>query len=68
MAARILSGFLGSSIIGMKAIVLTSNLAHVYKGTLADRATKVEAIKDQQNNHWINNIELDGGVEPPDWS
>lgn len=48
--------------------MFTSKLAHVYKGTLADKATKVEEIKDQQNNHWINNIEIDGGVEPPNWS
>jgi hypothetical protein len=51
MAARTLSGFDGSNIIGIKAIVLTSRAAQVYNGILADKATKVDKNKDQQNNH-----------------
>ena len=68
IAARIASGLFGSSIIGIKAMVLTSRAAHVYSGILAERATMVEEIRDQQKSHWINNIEIDGGVEPPNWS
>ena len=68
IAARIASGLFGSSIIGIKAMVLTSRAAHVYNGILAERATIVEEIRDQQKSHWINNIEIDGGVEPPNWS
>lgn len=51
MAARTLSGFLGSNIIGINVIVLISRAAQVYNGTLAEIATSVERNKDQQNNH-----------------
>ena len=51
IAARILSGFLGSSIIGIKAIVLISRAAQVYRGVLAEIATNVDRKRDQQNNH-----------------
>lgn len=51
IAARTLSGFLGSSIIGIKAIVLISRAAQVYRGVLAEIATNVDRKRDQQNNH-----------------
>ncbi len=59
MALRTASGLFGSSIIGMKAMVLISRLAQVYRGMLADTAIREVEIRDQQKIHWVNNIRVE---------
>lgn len=49
---------------GRNAIVFTSNAAHIYSGVLADRATIVDVIKDQQKSHCIYIISRVGELNP----